>query len=103
MIPAYVGMFRTQGVITTKAALRDLGLPAGPVRLPLVDATAEEVATLRADLASGRGAGLRRVRPGQPELAPRLRLRQAPCESSRSAGSARSGATWRSWRSTAAC
>ncbi len=51
MIPAYVGMFRTQGVITTKAALRDLGLPAGPVRLPLVDATAEEVATLRADLA----------------------------------------------------
>jgi 4-hydroxy-tetrahydrodipicolinate synthase len=50
MIPAYVGIQRTQGVITTKAALRDLGLPAGPVRLPLVDATAEEVATLRADL-----------------------------------------------------
>jgi 4-hydroxy-tetrahydrodipicolinate synthase len=52
MIPAYVGMFRTQGVILAKAALRELGLPAGPVRLPLVDATPEQVATLRADLAA---------------------------------------------------
>ncbi|HSO04687.1 MAG TPA: hypothetical protein VLQ92_09420, partial [Candidatus Limnocylindrales bacterium] len=52
MIPAYVGMFRTQGVILAKAALRELGLPSGPVRLPLVDATPEQVATLRADLAA---------------------------------------------------
>jgi 4-hydroxy-tetrahydrodipicolinate synthase len=52
MIPAYVGMFRTQGVILAKAALRELGLPAGPVRLPLVDATPEQVAVLRADLAA---------------------------------------------------
>ena len=51
MIAAYVGMFRTQGVIMAKAALRELGLPSGPVRLPLVDATPEQVATLRADLA----------------------------------------------------
>jgi 4-hydroxy-tetrahydrodipicolinate synthase len=56
MIPAYVGIFRTQGAILTKAALRELGLPAGSVRLPLVDATAEQVAVLRADLAA---AGVR--------------------------------------------
>ncbi|HEX6888842.1 MAG TPA: 4-hydroxy-tetrahydrodipicolinate synthase [Candidatus Nanopelagicales bacterium] len=52
MIPAYVGIFRTQGVILTKAALRELGLPAGPVRLPLVDATEQQRAILRADLAA---------------------------------------------------
>jgi len=49
--PVYEGMFRTQGVILTKAALRLLGQPAGPVRLPLVDATEEQVAVLRQDLA----------------------------------------------------
>jgi 4-hydroxy-tetrahydrodipicolinate synthase len=52
MIPAYVGMFRTQAAILTKAALRDLGLPGGRVRLPLVDASDEQVATLRQDLAA---------------------------------------------------
>lgn len=52
MIPAYVGIFRTQGAILTKAALDQLGLPAGPVRLPLVDATEEQVAQLRLDLAA---------------------------------------------------
>lgn len=57
MIPAYVGMFRTQGVIMAKAALRELGLPSGPVRLPLADATPEQVATLRADLAAASVAG----------------------------------------------
>ena len=57
MIPAYVGIFRTQGVILTKAALRELGRPAGPVRLPLVDASAEQVAVLRADLAAARVPG----------------------------------------------
>jgi 4-hydroxy-tetrahydrodipicolinate synthase len=57
MIPAYVGIFRTQGVILAKAALRELGLPSGPVRLPLVDATAEQVTTLRADLAAAGVAG----------------------------------------------
>ena len=53
LLPVYEGMFRTQGVILAKAALRRLGLPAGPVRLPLVDATDEQLATLRVDLAAG--------------------------------------------------
>jgi 4-hydroxy-tetrahydrodipicolinate synthase len=53
LIPVYVGLFRTQGVILTKAALALLGLPAGPVRSPLVDATPEQVARLRTDLAAG--------------------------------------------------
>ncbi len=52
LLPAYTGFFRTQGVITTKAALRLLGLPGGPVRLPLVDATAEQIDALRADCAA---------------------------------------------------
>ena len=51
LVPAYVGMFRTQGVITTKAALNALGLPAGPVRAPLCDLSDGELATLRKDLA----------------------------------------------------
>lgn len=57
MIPAYAGLFRTQGAILTKAALRDLGLPSGRVRLPLVDATDEQVAVLRGDLAAAGVAG----------------------------------------------
>jgi 4-hydroxy-tetrahydrodipicolinate synthase len=50
LMPAYTGVFRTQGTILVKAGLRELGLPAGPVRLPLVDATPEQVSVLRADL-----------------------------------------------------
>ncbi len=57
MIPAYVGLFRTQGVIMAKAALRELGLPAGPVRLPLVDATPAQVQVLREDLAAAEVPG----------------------------------------------
>ena len=57
LLPVYTGIFRTQGVILTKAALRMQGLPAGPVRLPLVDATAEQVEQLRIDLAGVRGFG----------------------------------------------
>ncbi|MGX5654521.1 4-hydroxy-tetrahydrodipicolinate synthase [Geodermatophilus nigrescens] len=53
LLPVYTGIFRTQGVIMVKAALRELGLPAGPVRPPMVDATPEQIAQLRADLASG--------------------------------------------------
>ena len=50
----YTGiMTRTQGVITTKAALSLLGLPGGPVRGPLVDATPAEIEQLRADLVAG--------------------------------------------------
>ena len=50
-MPAFTGFFRTQGVILTKAALNLLGLPAGPVRSPLVDATEAEIAQLRKDCA----------------------------------------------------
>jgi 4-hydroxy-tetrahydrodipicolinate synthase len=51
--PVYAGIFRTQGVILTKAALGLLGLPGGPVRLPLVDATKEQIAVLGHDLTAG--------------------------------------------------
>ena len=53
LLPVFTGMFRTQGVITTKAALALQGLPAGPLRLPLVEATEAELAQLRQDLAAG--------------------------------------------------
>jgi 4-hydroxy-tetrahydrodipicolinate synthase len=52
LLPIFKGIFRTQGVITTKAALTLAGLPAGPVRPPLVDATEAEIAQLRLDLAA---------------------------------------------------
>lgn len=39
------------GTVTSKALLRDLGLPAGPVRLPLVDASPELTAVLTAAMA----------------------------------------------------
>jgi len=51
--PIYAGMTRTQGVITTKAALALLGLPAGPVRPPLADASPAELEQLRTDLVAG--------------------------------------------------
>lgn len=51
LLPAYEGFFRTQGVITVKAALAMRGLPGGPVRSPLVDATEEQRTRLREDLA----------------------------------------------------
>ena len=53
LLPVYTGVFRTQGTILIKAALHELGLPAGPVRPPLVDATPEQVAQLRTDLTAG--------------------------------------------------
>ncbi|HXP22469.1 MAG TPA: 4-hydroxy-tetrahydrodipicolinate synthase [Streptosporangiaceae bacterium] len=53
LLPVYTGMMRTQGVITTKAALAMLGLPGGPVRLPLSDATPAEIEQLRTDLVAG--------------------------------------------------
>ncbi len=52
LLPLFAGIFRTQGVILVKAGLAQLGLPSGPVRLPLVDATEAEIATLRADAAA---------------------------------------------------
>ncbi len=54
LLPVFAGiMTRTQGVITTKAALAMIGLPGGPVRPPLADATHAEVEQLRADLVAG--------------------------------------------------
>ena len=52
LLPLFTGIFRTQGTILVKAGLATLGLPAGPVRPPLVDATPEEVAQLRTDAAA---------------------------------------------------
>ncbi|HWG64426.1 MAG TPA: 4-hydroxy-tetrahydrodipicolinate synthase [Streptosporangiaceae bacterium] len=53
MLPVYTGMFRSQGVVMTKAALGLIGLPGGPVRGPLADASPAEVERLRTDLAAG--------------------------------------------------
>jgi 4-hydroxy-tetrahydrodipicolinate synthase len=52
LLPVFTGVFRTQGVITVKAALRELGRPGGPVRLPQIDLDEAGLATLRADLAA---------------------------------------------------
>ncbi|MEV1328996.1 4-hydroxy-tetrahydrodipicolinate synthase [Micromonospora costi] len=52
LLPLYTGIFRAQGVILVKAGLTAAGLPAGPVRPPLVDATDDEIAQLRADCAA---------------------------------------------------
>ncbi|MCT2594678.1 4-hydroxy-tetrahydrodipicolinate synthase [Streptomyces sp. N2-109] len=53
LLPVFTGMFRTQGVITTKAALTLKGLPAGPLRMPLVELSSEETEQLKRDLAAG--------------------------------------------------
>ncbi|MEX2983951.1 4-hydroxy-tetrahydrodipicolinate synthase [Streptomyces sp. C36] len=53
LLPVYTGMFRTQGVMTTKAALALQGLPAGPLRLPLIGLTDEQTEQLKSDLAAG--------------------------------------------------
>jgi 4-hydroxy-tetrahydrodipicolinate synthase len=53
LLPVFTGMFRTQGVITTKAALGLQGLPAGPLRLPLVELSPEETTQLKIDLTAG--------------------------------------------------
>jgi len=53
VLPVYRGMTRAQGAIMAKAALNMLGLPGGPARLPLVDATPAQVEQLRQDLIAG--------------------------------------------------
>ena len=53
LLPIYTGTFRTQGAILTKASLNLLGLPGGHTRLPLVDATPEQIAQLKLDLVAG--------------------------------------------------
>jgi len=53
LIPVFKGTFKTQGAILTKAAMNLMGLPGGTTRLPLVDATPAQIATLREDLSAG--------------------------------------------------
>ncbi|GAA1929611.1 4-hydroxy-tetrahydrodipicolinate synthase [Streptantibioticus ferralitis] len=53
LLPVYTGMFRTQGVITVKAALGLKGLPGGSLRLPLVELSEDETEQLTRDLAAG--------------------------------------------------
>jgi 4-hydroxy-tetrahydrodipicolinate synthase len=62
LLPLFTGIFRTQGVILVKAALGLLGLPSGPVRLPMVDATRAQIAQLRSDAAA---AGVDLPEPGR--------------------------------------
>jgi 4-hydroxy-tetrahydrodipicolinate synthase len=52
LLPIFTGIFRTQGVILVKAGLTLQGRSAGPVRLPMVDATEHEISHLRQDLAA---------------------------------------------------
>lgn len=53
LLPVFTGTFRTQGAILTKASLNLMGLPGGHTRLPLVDATQEQIAQLKLDLLAG--------------------------------------------------
>lgn len=62
LLPVYTGIFRTQGAILTKAALQLQGLPSGPVRLPLVEATDLEIEQLVKDLTAG-GVSVSHARP----------------------------------------
>jgi 4-hydroxy-tetrahydrodipicolinate synthase len=57
LLPLFTGIFRAPGTILVKAAMNVRGLPAGPVRSPLVDATEAQVAQLRMDAADA-GVGL---------------------------------------------
>ncbi|MGV1005299.1 MAG: 4-hydroxy-tetrahydrodipicolinate synthase [Candidatus Nanopelagicales bacterium] len=57
MIPAYIGLFRTQGAILAKAALSEQGLIEPHVRLPLVPATPQQITALRQDLADAQVGG----------------------------------------------
>ncbi|MFC0529163.1 4-hydroxy-tetrahydrodipicolinate synthase [Phytohabitans kaempferiae] len=49
LLPIFTGIFRSPGTILVKAALAAKGLPSGPVRSPLVEATEVEMAQLRED------------------------------------------------------
>jgi 4-hydroxy-tetrahydrodipicolinate synthase len=48
-MPLFTGIFRAPGTMLVKAGLRARGLPAGPVRSPLVDASEQELSQLRLD------------------------------------------------------
>jgi 4-hydroxy-tetrahydrodipicolinate synthase len=53
LLPVYAGIFRNQGLVMAKAALSMLGLPAGTVREPLLQASESERLRLREDLTAG--------------------------------------------------
>src|SRR5579862_3361085 len=53
LLPVYVGTFRNQGAVMTKASLEMLGLPGGAVRGPLLAATEAERHQLVLDLVAG--------------------------------------------------
>ena len=53
LLPVYDAIFKSQGVIMVKAALRLQGLPSGSLRPPLPAATPQEHWQLRTDLAAG--------------------------------------------------
>src|SRR6202167_4097705 len=53
LIPVYIGLFRNQGAVMTKAALDLLGQPGGAVRGPLLAATEAERRQLAIDLTTG--------------------------------------------------
>ncbi|MFC6579321.1 4-hydroxy-tetrahydrodipicolinate synthase [Planomonospora parontospora] len=54
LLPVVSGiMMQAGGAIMAKAALALVGRPAGPVRSPLVEATEQQVANLRAELVAG--------------------------------------------------
>ena len=90
----FEGLFATSSPILLKACMNLLGLPAGPLRPPLVDATGDQVEFARGLLAGvghgpgrlrlDRGPGGGRATPGSPSWA----------------GWGRSGATARWSRST---
>ncbi|GAA4702626.1 4-hydroxy-tetrahydrodipicolinate synthase [Phytohabitans rumicis] len=52
LLPIFTGVFRCPGTTLVKAAMNLRGLPAGPVRPPLIDATDAEIAQLREDSAA---------------------------------------------------
>jgi 4-hydroxy-tetrahydrodipicolinate synthase len=52
LLPIFTGVFRAQGVTMVKAGLELQGRSAGPLRLPQLPATEQEIGWLRADLAA---------------------------------------------------
>jgi 4-hydroxy-tetrahydrodipicolinate synthase len=52
LLPLFTGIFSSPGTILVKAAMNSRGLPSGPVRSPLVDATDAELTQLRQDCAA---------------------------------------------------
>ena len=48
LLPLMEGLFATSNPILVKEALKLIGFPVGGVRLPLVDATPEQSASLKA-------------------------------------------------------